>query len=75
MTENIKTSDDEILRDNSMDVLVHVLGGKRRLLELLTKLSDMALAEQPPDKKASERFQKARSWADDHYKEDKEPLY
>jgi HEAT repeat protein len=75
MIENIKTSDDQIRRETSMDVLLHVLSGKRRLLELLTKLNENALAEQPPDRKAAERFQNARAWAADHYKEDEEPLY
>ena len=60
MIENIKNSDNERLRDDSMLVLYHVLGGKKRLLELFSKLSDKAVAEKPPDRKAAERFQKAR---------------
>jgi len=42
MIENIETSDNRILREKSIDVLYHVLGGKRRVLELLTKLKEQA---------------------------------
>jgi HEAT repeat protein len=42
MIENIEASDNRILHIKSLDVLYHVLGGKRRVLELLTKLKVQA---------------------------------
>jgi HEAT repeat protein len=75
MIKNVETSENQILRKKSLDVLNHVLGGKRRLLELLVKLNTRQLSEQPPDQEASRRIREARSWAEAHYKEDKEPLY
>lgn len=70
MIKNVETSDDLILRKRSLDVLSHVLGGKRRLLELLVKLNDAST-----EREASRRIREAHSWAEAHYKEDKEPLY
>jgi HEAT repeat protein len=70
MIENVETSDDLILREGSLDVLNHVLGGKRRLLELLVKLE-----KRSTDREVTRRIEEARSWAERHYKEDEEPLY
>ena len=70
MIKNLETSDNSTLRKNSMDVLNHVLGGKRRLLELLAKL-----IERSDDRDVSRRLREARSRAEVHYKEDSEPLY
>lgn len=69
MIENIENSENAILQKNSLDVLIHVLGGKRRLLELLLKVHERAA--DPVDRRIAE----ARTWAEAHYKEDKEPLY
>ncbi|MBX3354486.1 MAG: hypothetical protein KF724_02175 [Phycisphaeraceae bacterium] len=41
MIENVRTSDDGRLRQNSLLVLAHVLGGKHRVLELLAMLQEM----------------------------------
>lgn len=70
MIGNIETSDNEILRKKSLDVLYHVLGGKRRVLELLTKLK-----EQAKDRPKTERIEAAIQRTQAHFKEDKEPLY
>ncbi len=70
MIENIETSDNRILREKSIDVLYHVLGGKRRVLELLTKLK--ARAE---DRLIIEHIEAAIQYTKEHFKEDKEPLY
>ncbi len=70
MIENIETSDNRILRKKSLDVLNHVLGGKRRLLELLSKLQKKAT-----DKEKHRRITVAQQFAEVHFKEDKEPLY
>lgn len=70
MIENIETSDNRILRIKSLDVLYHVLGGKRRVLELLTKLK-----EQAKDRPKTERIEAAIQHTQAHFKEDKEPLY
>ena len=70
MIKNVETSDDLKLRKNSLDVLNHVLGGKRRLLELLARLNARAT-----DPDAARHIGEARSWCQSHYKEDEEPLY
>ncbi|MCH7559628.1 MAG: hypothetical protein IIB56_19555 [Planctomycetes bacterium] len=70
MIENIETSDDRILRIKSLDVLNHVLGGKRRVLELLTKLKVQA-----KDRSKVQRVQSAIQHTQAHFKEDEEPLY
>ena len=75
MIKNLETSENKILRKRSMDVLNHVLGGKRRLLELLDKLNTRNLSEQPPDREAARRIREAHAWVEAHYKEDREPLY
>ncbi|KPJ55970.1 MAG: hypothetical protein AMS16_03275 [Planctomycetes bacterium DG_58] len=71
MIENLETSDHRMLRIRSLDVLNHVLGGKRRMLELLGKLK--ARAARDPEK--LRRIEKAINRVRTHYKEDKEPLY
>ena len=70
MIENIETSDHRILRRKSLDVLSHILRGKRRLLELLAKLE-----KRTDDKETRRRLQECITWAREHYKETKEPLY
>ncbi len=70
MIENIETSDHRMLRIGSLDVLNHVLGGKRRLLELLAKLE-----KRTDDKGTRRRIQECTTRAREHYKENKEPLY
>jgi hypothetical protein len=70
MIENIEISDNRILRKKSLDVLCHVLGGKRRVLELLTKLKVRA-----KDHPEIQRIEAAIQHSETHFKEDKEPLY
>jgi hypothetical protein len=70
MIENIETSDNRILRKKSLDVLYHVLGGKRRVLELLTKLHGKA-----KDRSKVQRVQSAIQHTQTHFKENEEPLY
>ena len=70
MIENIETSDNGILRKKSLDVLCHVLGGKRRVLELLTKLQ-----ARTKEQTGSQRIQAAIQHTQTHFKEDEEPLY
>ena len=71
MINNLENSDNLILRKKSLDVLNHVLGGKRRLLELMVKLIERST----DDRDVSRRLTEAHSWAQAHYKEDSEPLY
>ncbi|NQT11737.1 MAG: hypothetical protein HQ582_03245 [Planctomycetes bacterium] len=70
MIENIETSDHRMLRIRSLGVLNHVLGGKRRLLELLAKLE-----KRTDDKETRRRLQECITRVREHYKETKEPLY
>ena len=70
MIENIETSDHRILRKKSLDVLNHVLGGKRRLLELLAKLE-----KRTDDKQTRRRLQECITRVREHYKQTREPLY
>jgi HEAT repeat protein len=70
MIENIEASDDRILRKKSLDVLYHVLGGKRRVLELLTKLQGKT-----KDRSKIQRVQSAIQHTQAHFKEDKVLLY
>jgi len=70
MIANLETSDHRALRLKSLDVLNHVLGGKRRLLELLAKLEKRA-----EDKEIRRRIGECITWSREHYKEDEEPLY
>lgn len=71
MIRNIETSDHRMLRIRSLGVLNHVLGGKRRLLELLDRLKKRA----GDDKQKAARIEKAAERVRSHYKEDEEPLY
>ena len=70
MIKNLETTDHRKLRDKSLGVLNHVLGGKRRLLELLAKLEDRA-----KDKEIRRRIGECIKLCRETYKEDKEPLY
>ncbi len=71
---NIKTSDDRVLRRYSLDVLIRLVGGKRQLLELLSKLNDRALAAGPADRDAAHRLREAHSWAESYYVETDDEL-
>jgi hypothetical protein len=72
MIQNVENSDQEILWQKSLDVLNHVLGGKRRVLELLAKLE----ARAAKDDVKQGRIVRAIKWAQQHYVEGKEePLY
>jgi|GEM_PF-2082704 len=70
MIKNVEASDDELLRKRSLGVLSHVLGGKRRTLELLAKLQARA-----KDEKKIERIKAAIKYSQEHFKEKEEPLY
>ncbi len=70
MIKNIETTDNRILRVKSLDILVHILGGKKRLLELLDKLEKRA-----GDKEVRQRITDCIAYSRDHYKESEEPLY
>jgi HEAT repeat protein len=70
MIKNLETSDDRAVRGISLGVLSQILGGKRGLLALLTKL-----IEQSDDKDVTRRLRAARTKVEVHYKEDSEPLY
>jgi len=70
MIENIETSDHDILRKKSLDVLCHVLGGKRRVLELLARLKAQA-----EERRQVQRIEFAIQHTQAHFKEDREPLY
>jgi hypothetical protein len=71
MIENVENSDQEILWHKSLDVLNHVLSGKRRVLELLAKLE----ARAAKDDAKHGRIVRAAKWAEEHYKGSGEPLY
>ncbi len=70
MIENVKNSDNKILRKKSLDVLIHALGGKRRITELLTKLK-----AQTKDPSKIQHINAAIQHTQEHFEEDKEPLY
>jgi hypothetical protein len=77
LIEIIETSDVPKARRNSMDVLLHVLGGKTRLLEVLGKLHERAVNENRPPIIAR-RLAEAKKWAEGHYQYppgSEEPLY
>ena len=71
MIENIETSDNRIVRIKSMDVLVRVLGGKRRVLELMDKLEARAAGNEQKIRRIREAAQRGR----ERWKGDREPLY
>jgi hypothetical protein len=70
LIDNIETSDNKILRVKSLDVLYHVLGGKRRVMELLNKLKERA-----EDKLKIQYIEAAIQYTQEHFMEDTEPLY
>ncbi len=70
MIQNLETTDSRVLRNKSLGVMVHVLGGKRRLLELLEKLEKRA-----SDKEVRQRITDCIAYSRDHHKESAEPLY
>jgi HEAT repeat protein len=74
MIENIEKSDHDWLRKKSMLVVSHVLGGKRRLLELLTKLEERQAKQVAPNQDVLRRIREGRRWIEDS-KEGAEPLY
>jgi HEAT repeat protein len=70
MIKNLETSDKLRLRNASLGVLYHVLGGKRRLLELLAKLESRASSRE-----VRQRIESCVTLTKEHYKEKEEPLY
>jgi len=70
LIKNLETSNDQILRDKSLGVLIHVLGGKRRLLELLAKLEKRSNGEE-----TRRRIEECITYVGDTFKESEKPLY
>lgn len=71
MIKNITTSDNELLRIRSMDVINLVLGGKDNLIGLLNRLME----QKERTKEEKDRIKKCIEWAQSHYKETEKPLY
>ncbi len=71
MIENITTSDDERLRQRSMGVIVHVLGGKDNLMGLLNRLME----QKERSKEEKDRLAKSIEWAQSNYVEPEKPLF
>lgn len=69
MIKNIRTSDNENVVETSVDVLWHVLGGKRHTLELIDKL-----IARETDEQVKKRLANARKIAEAR-QEKEEPLY
>ena len=69
MLDNLKSGSRD-QRKRSLDVINHVLGGKRRMLETLEKFRSSL-----SDKDEAQSIQESMLWAAKHYKESKEPLY
>ena len=73
LIEVVLQSDSELMRRKSLSVLNRILGGKRRLLELLAKLGDREQSAQ-----ARANLEEARKHIEDlwkHLKDEDEPLY
>lgn len=70
MIENIEGSDDKTLVIGSLQVLNRAVGGKRHVLEVLSKLKARA-----KDEKKIERVEGALKYVREHFTEDEEPLY
>jgi HEAT repeat protein len=71
MIKNITTSDDEGLRQRSLDVLVRVLEGKDNLIGLLNRLME----QKERSKKEKDRLAQSIAWAQSHYVEREKPLF
>ncbi len=71
MITNITTSDDERLRNRSMDVVYRVLGGKDNVIGLLNRLSE----QKERSKEEKNRLAKALERAQSRYKETEQPLF
>jgi HEAT repeat protein len=71
MITNITTSDDERLRNRSMDVVYRVLGGKDNVIGLLNRLSE----QKERSKEEKDRLAKSIAWAQSHYVEPEKPLF
>jgi hypothetical protein len=77
MIQNLAGTDHPAMRESSLGVLLHVLGGNTRLLEVLGKLQDRAVKENRPPIIAR-RLAEAKKWAEGHYQYppgSEEPLY
>jgi HEAT repeat protein len=71
MIKNLATSDDERLRDRSIGVLAHVLGGKDNLTGLLNRL----MKQKERSKEEKDRLAKALERAQSRYKDTEQPLF
>lgn len=69
--ENLKTTDNTVLRKRSLDVLYHVLGGKRRMIELLQKVAEMEIS----NRDVALRLKMALDIATNQYDGSHESLY
>jgi hypothetical protein len=77
MIQNLESSDHPAMRESSLGVLLHVLGGNTRLLEVLGKVHDRAVKQNRPPIIAR-RIAEAKKWAEEHYgypPGSEEPLY
>ena len=70
LIENIENSDSPVLRGRSVRILGSILGGKRRVLELLDRLEKRASEEKKKVRRIREARKNVRTWT-----EDEEPLY
>lgn len=70
MLRNVGSSEDRRVRKQSLGVLLHTVGGKRRLIDVLAKAQ-----ERSKDPHVIRRLKEASDWAQAHYQEDEEPLY
>lgn len=75
LLENIQTTDDPVLRNRSMDVLSHILGGKRRTLDTLRRLAATPGTASRDLAAKADHVNAAIRWAEGHYKQPDEPLY
>jgi len=71
MAAILDSRDGELVRARAMDVLYHVLGGQRRLVEFIEKLKARAAGDPAKVTRLTRALDRARN----HYKEDVEPLY
>jgi HEAT repeat protein len=71
MIKNLTTSDDERLRDRSIGVLAHVLGGKDNLIGLLNRLME----QKERSKEEKDRLAKALERTQSRYKDTEQPLF
>jgi len=75
MIENVETSDNDWHRKKSLLVIAHVLGGRRQLLDMLTKLEERRLKDPTVNQDALRRIREGRAWVEAKVTESEESLY